>query len=365
MKMEQAVQSKTRKRQNGGSAHGFGACAYLLFAAAILAVFVLCVLVGSVGLSFAEVGSALAELFFPSANGPAAGGAAQSTAFSVLIGVRLPRVICVALVGAALSLCGAVMQGLLRNPLADGSTLGVSSGAALGAVLAIAFGGLAPWMATGGAAVMGVLFAFLSVVCIIGLANALDHSLSTGTIILVGVVFSMFANSLISLAVAFAGERLRPVVFWTMGSLATASYKDAALMAVTLAAGGAVLLAKAKELNAFAIGEDNARAVGVDVRRTKLLVLGAVAALIGVAVSIGGSIGFVGLIVPHIVRLLTGPNHKKLLPASLFAGAVFLMLADLAARTVLRPRELPIGVVTSLVGAVVFVFVFFKTRKGR
>ncbi len=121
----------------------------------------------------------------------------------------------------------------------------------------------------------------------------------------------------------------------------------------------------ARELNAFAIGEDNARNIGVNVRRAKLTVLVAVSVLIGVCVSVGGTIGFVGLVTPHMVRMLSGPNHKRLLPASMLSGATFLLLADLAARTVLRPRELPIGVVTSLIGAVVFIFIFYQTGKER
>ena len=126
-----------------------------------------------------------------------------------------------------------------------------------------------------------------------------------------------------------------------------------------------MLCLHARELNAFAVGEDNARNIGVNVRRTKLVVLVASSVLIGVCVSVGGTIGFVGLVTPHMVRMLSGPNHKRLLPASMLAGAGFLLLADLAARTVLRPLELPLGVVTSLVGAVVFIFIFYRTRKGR
>ena len=132
---------------------------------------------------------------------------------------------------------------------------------------------------------------------------------------------------------------------------------------VLIVAGGTILL-KAEELNAFAIGEDNARSIGIDVRRTRLIILIAVSALIGTCVSIGGSIGFVGLVVPHMTRMIVGPNHRRLLPATLFAGAAFLMVMDLIARTVLRPLELPIGAVTSLIGAVMFVFIFAGTRRN-
>jgi len=338
-------------------AEGFGVRNYLLFGAVTAAVFVLCVCMGSVNIALSDtlraVGNALA------------GRPGSDVADTVILSVRLPRVLAVALTGAALSLCGAAMQGLLRNPLADGSTLGVSSGAALGAVLAIALGVTLPGFAGGGTMLLAILFAFLSLALILTLAYRLDYSLSTNTIILIGVIFSMFANSLISLIVSFAGEKVKPIVFWTMGSLSDSGYVSVLALSLALLVCGAVLLLNARELNAFAAGEDNARVVGVDVRRVKLTVLVAVAVLIGVAVSVGGSIGFVGLVIPHIARMLTGPNHKRLLPASMFAGAVFLMLADLLCRMLLRPRELPIGVVTSMIGALVFVYIFYRTRKRK
>lgn len=284
---------------------------------------------------------------------------------AIIAEVRLPRVLCAGLAGAALSLCGASMQGLLRNPLADGSTLGVSSGAALGAVTAIAFGITVPELPFAGTVVLAAGAAFLSLVLIIALSYRLDGSLATNTIILVGVIFSMFASSLMSLIITFAGEKIREITFWTMGSLAMSSYENALLIFVSIAVFGTVLMMHSRELNAFALGEDNARNVGVDVKRVKLTVLICASALIGVCVAVGGSIGFVGLAVPHIARMIVGPNHRRLLPASAFSGAVFLMLADLVARTILSPKQLPIGVVTSLVGAVVFVYVFFRSRRSR
>ena len=279
--------------------------------------------------------------------------------------MRLPRVVCVALTGASLSLCGAAMQGLLKNPLADGSTLGVSGGASLGAVLAIAFGVSVPGLPLAGTMGMAIAFAFASLVVILALAYRLDASLSTNTIILVGVVFSMFTSALTSLVITFAGEKVKTITFWTMGSLAGTDYTDALALGGALAVCGTALLRRARELNAFAVGEENARHVGVRVRRVKLTVLVCVSALVGVCVSIGGTIGFVGLVTPHMARMIVGPNHKKLLPASLFSGAIFLMLADLVSRVLLRPVELPIGVITSLAGSAAFVLIFYKTRRAR
>ena len=284
---------------------------------------------------------------------------------NIILNVRLPRVLNVALVGAALSLSGAAMQGLLRNPLADGSTLGVSSGASLGAVLALALGITIPGTSYGGTMLMAMLFAFLSLAAILGLAYALDRSLSTNSIILIGVIFSMFASSVINLVISFAEEHIKSITFWTMGSLSGTNFSHTRILFGALLLCGGVILRYGRELNAFAIGEDNARHIGVHVKRVKLIILITVSVLIGVCVSVSGCISFVGLVMPHMTRMITGPNHKRLLPASMFSGAIFLLLADLAARTLLRPIELSIGVVTSLVGAVAFVAIFYRTRKGR
>ena len=250
------------------------------------------------------------------------------------------------------------------RPLADGSTLGVSAGASLGAVVALAFGVTVPGLPYAGTMGMAMLFAFGSLMLILFLAYGLDKSLATHSIILIGVIFSMFASSLMSLVISFAGEKIKSITFWTMGSLSGSNYAYALILLGALIVCGGVILCHSRELNAFAVGEENAAHVGVNVRRVKLTLLIAVSILIGVCVSIGGTIAFVGLVTPHAARLIVGPNHRRLLPASLFSGAIFLLLADLAARVVLRPIELSIGVVTSLVGAVAFVLIFARTRKG-
>lgn len=336
----------------------FSPIAYGLFLLALIAAMLLCVCAGSVSLPLSDT---LTVLWNSLLDQPIPEGISKA----IILSVRLPRVLCVALVGASLSLCGAAMQGLLRNPLADGSTLGVSAGASLGAVIAIALGVSVPGWPYGGTMLLAMLFAFLSLMMILALAYVLDKTLSTHSIILIGVIFSMFVSSLISLIIAFAGERVKSITFWTMGSLAGSNFTYAGLLALALFFCGTVILCRARELNAFAVGEDNARHVGVNVKQVKLTVLIAVSILIGICVSVGGTIGFVGLVVPHMARMLAGPNHKRLLPVSLFSGAIFLLLADLIGRTILSPIELPIGVVTSLVGSVLFVVIFYRTRKLR
>ncbi len=329
---------------------------YMMFSIVTFLTVIICVCLGSVNVPFAATFRIIAGSI--TGNMPEGSGTWQS----IILTVRLPRVLCVAITGAALSVCGGAMQGLLKNPLADGSTLGVSSGAALGAAVAIAFEITLPSLPFSGAMIMAMLFAFLSLVLILTLAYRLDNSLSTNTIILIGIVYSMFISSILSLVLTFASDKVKNITFWTMGSLAGSGWQSVLLLLAALIVFGGIILCMCTELNAFAIGEDNARNVGVNVRKVRLRVLILVSCLIGVCVSVGGSIGFVGLVTPHIVRMITGPNHKKLLPASMFAGAVFLMLADLTARMLLRPLELPIGVVTSFVGAILFVYIFYRTR---
>ena len=331
---------------------------YALLTAALGLTMILCISVGSVRIPFGDTAAAVWNALL-GREIPA------NLSRNIILNVRLPRVLSVTLAGAALSLCGAAMQGLLRNPLADGSTMGVSSGAALGAVTAMATGFTLPGFPYGGVMISAMAFAFGLLILILTLAYAMDRSLSTNSIILIGVIFTMFISAIISLVITFASDHTRSLSFWTMGSFSGVNYDQVKLLGAALAVCGGILFRYSPELNAFAIGEDNARHIGVHVKKVKMVILITVSVLIGVCVSISGTISFVGLVMPHIARMLVGPNHRRLLPASLFSGAIFLLLADLAARTILRPVELPIGVVTSLVGAVAFVMIFYRTRRGR
>lgn len=335
----------------------FGILEYIIFIGVVFFTFALCVSVGSVTIPIRDTITTIWNFLWGI---PIPDTIAMP---SIILSVRLPRVICVALTGASLSICGGAMQGLLRNPLADGSTLGVSSGASLGAVIAIAFGIRMPSFPFTGTMVMAIIFAFLSLIIILTLSYKMDFSLSTNTIILIGVIYSMFVSSVLSLITTFASDRGKQITFWLMGSLSGSSYENALVLFIALVIFGMIILLHARELNAFAIGEENARHIGVNVKRVKFIIMIAVSGLIGVCVSIGGTIGFVGLVVPHMVRMLTGPNHKRLLPASLFGGATFLMLADLIARILLNPLELPIGVVTSFIGAILFIYIFYSSRR--
>ena len=335
--------------REGGLSFGTAA----LWTGLTLLAFVMCVSLGSVNIPLPDVWRSVFG-----------GDVSRETWRAIVQWTRVPRVLCAGIMGAALSLCGAAMQGLLRNPLADGSTLGVSSGAALGAALSIVLGITVPGLESAGPAAMAMLFAFGSLILILALAWGIDRNFATHNIILIGVVFTMLVSALLSILITFSGEKLRSITYWTMGSLSGKSYEQAAMLLGGLILFGTPLILCSRELNAFAVGEENAVHIGVPVRRIKLTVMICASALIGICVSIGGSVAFVGLIIPHMIRLAAGPNHRRLLPLSAFAGAVFLMLADLAARSVLSPLELPIGVVTSLIGAVTFIVIFCRSRKG-
>nr|WP_155074046.1 iron chelate uptake ABC transporter family permease subunit [Streptomyces taklimakanensis] len=273
--------------------------------------------------------------------------------------LRLPRTLLAAGCGAGLAVCGAVMQSLLRNPLADPFVLGVSSGASTGAVVVVVLG-------AGGGVLSVSGGAFAGAVCSFALVLLLSHTLGGGTdrVVLSGVAAMQLFSALTSFVVMTAAdaETTRGVLFWLLGSLGGAGWTDVWLCLSVLAVVLLVCLGHARALDAFAFGQDAAASLGVSVARTRLVLLCATALLTGALVSSAGAIGFVGLVLPHAARALTGPGHGRLLPACALAGAVFLVWADTLARTVLDPQEVPVGVVTSLVGVPAFVLVLYRTR---
>nr|WP_051110119.1 iron chelate uptake ABC transporter family permease subunit [Saccharomonospora halophila] len=276
--------------------------------------------------------------------------------------LRLPRTLLAAVCGAGLALCGAVMQSLLRNPLADPFVLGVSSGASTGAVLVVVLG-------LGGTALTLSSGAFLGAVVAFGLVLVLSHALggSSDRVLLSGVAVMQFFSALTSfvLLTSADAETTRGVLFWLLGSLGNVRWTDVVLCAVVLGVVLVVCLGHARPLDAFAFGEDAAATLGVPVARVRLVLLCATAALTATLVSTVGAVGFVGLVLPHAARALTGPGHARLLPATVLAGAVFLVWVDTLARTVLAPKEVPVGVVTSLIGVPAFVAILYRTRETR
>ncbi|WP_242676562.1 iron ABC transporter permease [Rhodococcus sp. ABRD24] len=277
--------------------------------------------------------------------------------------VRVPRVLVAAMVGAALAVAGAVMQAVFRNPLADPGITGVSSGAAVGAVAVLVTG-----TSVFGSATLP-LGAFLgAAVTMIALlvVTRLRRDASPMTLVLVGITLGSFCSALTAVLVANASEdsAVRSVVFWVNGDLTARVWGDVYLCTVPILVGTAILLSRHRVLDAMLLGERTATSLGVDVRRQQLLLLLAGALVTGAAVAVTGVIGFVGLVIPHAVRLIAGPRHAMLLPAAMLSGAAFLVLADLGARLMFDPVVLQTGTVAALVGSPVFGYLVLRRGSG-
>lgn len=281
---------------------------------------------------------------------------------NIILNIRLPRVLLAMLVGASLALAGAAFQGLLKNPLADPFTLGISSGAAVGAVVVLFFGVTIPFLGSFTLPIVSISFGFLTLLLVIFFARILQRSMSAETIILVGIIISSFLGSLISLMIALTGEELRQILVWIMGSVAMKGTEYILLILPFFVIGFLLLFMNGRELNALAFGEETARQLGVNVQTRKILILLGASLLTGASVAVSGTIGFVGLVIPHLTRLVWGPDHRHLLPLSMLVGASFLTLADLIARTIVAPTELPIGVITAIIGGPAFALILIRGR---
>ncbi len=289
-------------------------------------------------------------------------GQGDETTRTIVLNLRVPRAALAALVGACLALSGAVFQALLRNPLAEPYILGISGGSAVGAVTVIVLGlGVRlPWLLPL-AAFAGAIVAMAVVLRIaLGVGGALD----TRVLLLAGVVVGAFFNAIILLLLNFAdANTFRAAVFWMMGNLSGATWRSVSLLTAYLVPAALVLMALARPFNLIAVGEDTALYLGVRVGTVRLVAYLTTSLLVAASVAVSGVIGFVGLIVPHALRLIWGSDHRMLLPASMLAGASFLMLTDTVARTIAAPAELPTGVVTALAGVPVFVVLLMRSTK--
>jgi len=281
---------------------------------------------------------------------------------NIIWNIRLPRVILAGFVGASLSIVGAAFQGLLRNPLADPFTLGVSSGASVGAVLTIFFNLSLPFIGSFTLPFLSILASFITVFLVLYFAQKIDRAMRVETIILTGVIFSSFLGAFISLMIALTGEELRQIIGWILGSVSMRGWSHVTLILPFFVLGSIILLFHVKELNAMSFGEEHAQHLGVNIQTKKLTIMIAGSVLTGAAVAVSGTIGFVGLVVPHFIRLIWGPDHTHLLPLSMIAGGSFLVLADLISRVIISPSELPIGVITALIGAPIFALILMKNR---
>ncbi|WP_235928426.1 putative F420-0 ABC transporter permease subunit [Nesterenkonia haasae] len=273
--------------------------------------------------------------------------------------LRMPRIVTAMFVGAGLAVCGTVMQASTRNPLADPYLLGLSSGASLGAVLVIVVG-LTITLPV--AAFFGSILALTGTLILASVGGPASPSRT----VLAGVAISSLFSAMTSLVIFWSstGDTYREILGWLLGSLAGTTWNSVLIAAIAFLTIGVPLVLSANTLNAFAFGDRTARSLGVHATTARILLLGASAVLTGALVSVSGSIGFIGLLVPHATRLLTGPDHRRLLPVAALAGALLLLLADTIARVAFDPRELPVGIVTAILGAPAFAILLLRSRRA-
>lgn len=314
--------------------------------------------IGSAGISFADVWGILLHQLPWLQQEPHAWSAGE---IAVVTQVRLSRVLLAVLVGACLALAGAGFQGVLRNPLADPYTLGVASGSSVGAAFIILFGlqfALGIWTIPLVAFGTGIV----TLLAVVWLARS-KGAMHIETLILSGVIIQSFLGAFVSLMVSMSQGVVNQILFWIMGSLALRNWDHVGMLLPFLAIGLPVLFYYSQPLNLFVLGERHAAHLGVKVERTKLIVLIAATLLTAAAVSVSGVIGFVGLVIPHVIRLVVGPDYRLITPLSAIGGGIFMLWADTLARTALSPRELPLGVVTALIGAPFFAYLLNRRMK--
>ncbi len=313
---------------------------------------------GYLDISFSDVAGIVRDALFSGSTGAAE---IDPVARTVVMDVRLPRILTAAIVGAGLSVSGAVYQGILLNPLADPFTLGISAGAAFGASLAILFFPslnlfVLPAFAFAGAAVTLAIVIFLST------GKTFDRSgLSSGSLILSGIIVSSILSAGISFLKYLADEQVAIIIFWLMGSFASKTWVDVGVVGLVVGTGTAMVLYFSRDLNLISLGDRTAASLGVDTRRVTLYLLLTASCITAVCVSVSGIIGFVGLLVPHMMRSWTGPDNGRLLPVCFLGGALLMVAADTVTRAVL-PVEIPIGVLTALIGGPVFCIIFRQNQ---
>ena len=276
--------------------------------------------------------------------------------------VRFPRVLLAFMVGAALSVSGAVMQSILKNPLASPYTLGVSSGASLGVGIYIILGVSIPFIGNLALPFIGFLSGLLTVIMVILFANRVDRGMSNNTIILSGMVFSLFASAMLTTISALNTHKIEAITMWQMGSFNMRGWSYVLVGVPFFIVGVSIVLRYSREMDILTFGEDGAKAIGVETEKVKKHLLFSTAVLTGSAVALSGTIGFIDLIVPHLVRKIFGSNHKVVIPMCILLGGSFMVLTDLVARTIISPSELPVGAITAIIGAPFFGYLYFSKR---
>lgn len=280
----------------------------------------------------------------------------------IILKLRLPRIILACLVGAGLSIVGASFQGMFKNPMADPYVLGISSGAALGATLTIVFGIERHVVGISVTALCAFIGAVITTLTVYNVARV-GNKIPSTSLLLSGVAISFLLSSLISLIMTFKREHIERIVMWTMGSVSTASWNQVLVLLPIVVVSTIILYFFSRDLNVFLLGEDNARTMGIEVEKLKKYILLLCTLQVAVAVSVSGIIGFVGLIVPHGVRIITGSDNRIVIPFSALGGAIFLVICDTIARSIVPPVEIPVGIITSIFGVPFFMYLLYKTKK--
>ncbi|MBR2559280.1 MAG: iron ABC transporter permease [Firmicutes bacterium] len=323
-----------------------------------LLVLALGVSIGSADISLGDVWAVLMHKLF----GAGLPETIRGIKVSIVWSIRFPQVIMAFVVGASLAASGTVMQSVLRNPLASSYTLGVSSGASLAAAVVIVTG--AAVLGSYTLPIAGFAGGLVTVFLAMALTMHFDRSLENQTVILVGMVLSLFVNGLLTLVTALSSDHLARLIFWQMGSFTGQTWGNAGLQFAILTVCLIFLSRYSREMDLMTFGDEQAMSAGVNLRASKLILIAVAALLTGSAVSMVGVIGFVDLIAPHVVRRWFGSNHRTVVPVSAVLGGVLMVIADLIGRTIIAPRQLPVGAVTALIGAPFFAYLFFKRRKG-
>ena len=324
---------------------------------ACILIALLALTVGSVGIPFKTVWQILiSHLPFVNLHGDWA-----ATTDMIITGIRLPRILMAGIVGAALGTAGATYQGLFRNPLADPYLIGVAQGAALGAVI----GFILPWTFGGNYLIPILAFAGAVIaVSVVYLIARVGKTLPMTTLILAGVAIGSLLMSITAYLTMISADKVRSILSWLMGNFSSSSWDQLRIISPYIVIGIVVIFLFARPLNVMQLDEEQAQQLGINVERTKLILLAAATLITAAAVCFVGTIGFVGIIVPHIVRLIWGPDHRSLLPLSAITGAILLILADTASRTLMAPSEIPVGVITAFLGAPFFLFLLRRTKKA-
>jgi iron complex transport system permease protein len=286
----------------------------------------------------------------------------DATHMMIVLNLRLPRIIVSVLVGAGLSIVGAALQGMFKNPMADPYVLGISSGASLGAAVAITLGLEYAIFGVGCKTLFAFLGALVTIICVYNISRV-GNKVPTITLLLSGVALSYLLSSIVSMIMIFNRNQTEQIVFWVMGSVSAASWNQLTLLLPVVCLGIAAIISFSRDLNVISTGEETAKSLGIEVEKVKKFLILVCSVIVAACVSVSGVIGFVGLIIPHTVRLVIGSDHRALLPLSAIGGSVFMVVCDTIARNAVPPVEIPVGAITSIFGAPYFIFLLYKNKK--